>query len=189
MAAGNRAEAYDVARSLLSRDCSDVQRVRALLVLGKIDYYLGRASVGHGHFQVARGLASAARDAHLSCAVLGAQVDCLFHFESFESGVAHLSDFRRAAIRSGRPDDLFMLRTLLAEAELKAGRVQRAARELELAEVHQAALPNLAREAQLAFVSGVVSISLGQLNRALVQTQRAAALAEQAGAIDNRRTE
>ena len=181
-ASGNRTAAYDTAQGLLSRDCTPQQRVRALLILAKVDFYLGRASLGHSQLQLARAVANAVGDAHLSSQVLGTVVDCLFHFESFESGLAHLSDFKRAAIRSGRADDLFSLRTLLAEAELKAGRVHRAARELELASVHLAAAPNLVKEAQLSFVRGLVSIGLGQLNRALADFQKAVETAAQAGA-------
>jgi DNA-binding NtrC family response regulator len=152
------------------------------LVLAKIDFYLGRVSLGHSQLQLARTVAHAVGDAHLSSQVLGTAVYCLFHFESFESGLAHLSDFKRSAIRSGRADDLFSLRTLLAEAELKAGRVHRAARELDLASVHLEAAPNLVREAQLSFVRGLVSMSLGQLNTAYSDIRHAVDTAAQAGA-------
>ena len=181
-ASGNRSAAYDLSQALLSRDCTPSQRIRALLVLAKIDFYLGRLSQGHSQLQQARSIAASAGDTHLACLVLGILVDCLFHFESFESGLAHLSEFKRAAIRSGRPDDLFNLRTLLAEAELKAGRVHRAARELELAAVHLQAAPSLAREAQLSFVRGLVFISLGQLNSAHADLRKAVDVAAVAGA-------
>jgi DNA-binding NtrC family response regulator/tetratricopeptide (TPR) repeat protein len=181
-AAGNRSGAYDLTQAILSRDCTSSQKIRALLVQAKVDFYLGRSSQGHSQLQLARGIAASAGDVHLACLVLGTIVDCLFHFESFESGLAHLSEFKRAAIRSGRPDDLFSLRTLLAEAELKAGRVHRAARELELAAVHSQAAPSLAREAQLSFVKGLVYISLGQLNSAHADLRRAVDVAAVAGA-------
>ena len=179
---GQRIEAYDAAKLLLLRELASTQRIRALLLLGKIDFYFGRSAAGHGHLKQAHVIATSSGDPHQLSLVLGAQVDCLFHFESFESGLAHLSEFRRFAIRSGRPSDLFALRTLLAEAELKAGRAHRAARELELAAVHSAGSANIVWEAQLEFVSGVVSIGLGQLSKAYEHTHRAVALASEAGA-------
>ena len=181
-AAGHRSLAHEIALRLLSKECAASQRIRALLVAGRIEFYLGQTGAAHGRFQLARTHAAASGDTHLLSLVLGAHVDCLFHFESFESGLAHLSDFKRAAIRSGRSEDLFTLRILLAEAELKGGRSHRAAQELELAGIHQTALPNAVREAQLAFVGGVVALSLGQLRLARDRTKRAVELAEGAGA-------
>ena len=142
-ATGHRGPAHEIALRLLSKECTPSQRIRALLVAGRIEFYLGQAGAAHGRFQLARTLAAASGDTHLVSPVLGAHVDCLFHFESFESGLAHLSDFKRAAIRSGRSEDLFTLRILLAEAELKGGRAHRAARELELAVIHQTAYQTL----------------------------------------------
>ncbi|MGD9904718.1 MAG: sigma-54 interaction domain-containing protein [Vicinamibacterales bacterium] len=127
-------------------------------------------------------MAQSTGDPHLLSMALGGLVDCLFHFESFESGLAHLNGFKRAAIRSGRPDDLFTLRLLLAEAEHKAGRSHRAVRELELAELHAASAPSLEREARLRFIQGAVSIGLGHFAQAFQRTSEAVRLATEAGA-------
>ena len=180
--AGQRSEAVELARSLTSRDGTPSQRVRTLLLLGRLEFFFGRSTSGHAQFQAAKSVASAVNDPHLVSLAIGTQVDCLFHFESFESGLTHLAEFKRAAIRSGRPDDLFLLRTLLAEAELRAGRVHRAAREIELAGVHLQAHPSLTREAQLYFVSAVVSMAMGRYVEACDHTRRAVRLAAEAGA-------
>lgn len=180
--AGQRSEAFELARSLTSRDATPSQRVRTLLLLGRLDFYFGRSTSGHAQLQAAKSIAGSMNDPHLISLAIGTQVDCLFHFESFESGLAHLAEFKRAAIRSGRPDDLFLLRTLLAEAELRAGRAHRAAREVELAGVHLQAHPSLTREAQLYFIGAVVSMSLGRYAEACDHTRRAVRLAAEAGA-------
>lgn len=181
-ATGNRLKAFEIAEGLTARGMPATIAVRALLVAARVDLYMGRLSDGQSKYQRAQVLATESGDVHLPSVALAAYVSGLLHFVSLEAGSVHISALKRAALRSGQPANLFALRLLLAEVELKAGRRHRALAELSLAALHLDTAPSIVREAQLEFIRGVITASLGDVASAYEHTLRAAQLASTAGA-------
>ena len=93
-----------------------------------------------------------------------------------------ISQFRKAAIRSGKPGSLAALHRTLAEAELKAGRRHRALKELDLSELHVTVTQDQVALAQLHFARSAAEGLLGDTAASLTHANKAVAIATECGA-------
>ncbi len=145
----NRETAMELAVSIVASSAPADSMVRALLVAGRIDFYKGKPAEAQQRFANAQELASQHPDPALTSLAIGTYIEALFRHVSYEAGVSHLNQYRRAAVRAGTPLSLLTLHRVLAEAELKSGRSHRALNELQLARTYVSAIDNLCSEAQL----------------------------------------
>ncbi|MEZ5290765.1 MAG: sigma-54 dependent transcriptional regulator [Vicinamibacterales bacterium] len=156
--------------------------VRALVVSGRLNYFLGKPSLGQQRFRRARELASEGPDPALHALAVGQHLEALMRFVSLEAAVGDIASYRRIAHRAGSHASLALLHKILAEAELKSGRGLRSVKELELSWLHVSALGDKILEAQLLFARGAAHGSLGEVSAAYGYAQDAVALAGRLGA-------
>ncbi|MGE0815902.1 MAG: sigma 54-interacting transcriptional regulator [Vicinamibacterales bacterium] len=156
--------------------------VRALVVSGRLNFFLGKPALGQQRFRKARELAAEGPDPALLALAVGQHLEALLRFVSLEAAVGDIASYRRIAHRAGTHASLALLHKILAEAELKSGRGLRAVKELELSWLHVNALGDKVLEAQLLFARGAAHGSLGEVSEAYGYAQDAVALSGRLGA-------
>ena len=180
--ASNREAALKLAGDIFSREAPSRQVVRALVVAGRVEFYFGRISEGQQRFLRAKELASQLGDPSMVASTLGSYIGALLRYVSLEAAVGHLSQYRKAALRSGDGKQLATLHRVLAEAELKSGRSHRALRELELAAIHIDEAVDLVDSSQLSLTRSAVHGLLGDATAAYHHASQAVSFAETSGA-------
>jgi DNA-binding NtrC family response regulator len=180
--ASHRELALELATSVAASSGPATVIVRALAVAGRLNYFAGRTLEGRHQFDRAADIANQTGDAELEALALGAHIQSKLRFVGLEAAVGSISQYRRAAIRSGKPSSLSALHRTLAEAELKAGRRHRALKELELCGLHVDETQDRVALAQLHFARSAAEGLLGDLSASLEHAKEAVAIASDCGA-------
>ena len=180
--ASHREFALELATSVASSSGSAPVLVRALVVAGRLNYFSGRTLEGRHQFDRAIEMATQAGDPELEALALGHHIQSQLRFIGLEAAVGTISQYRKAAIRTGKAASLAALHRTLAEAELKAGRRHRALRELDLSSLHVEVTQDQVALAQLHFARSAAEGLLGDMFASLDHAKRAVSIASECGA-------
>jgi len=180
--ASQRELALELATSIASGSAQALVLVRALTVAGRLKYFAGHTGEGRHQFDRALEIATQTGDAELEALALGGHIQSKLRFIGLEAAVGDIGQYRRAAIRSGKPSTLAALHRTLAEAELKAGRSHRALRELDLSRLHVDVTQDQVALAQLHFASSAAEGLLGDVASSLRHAMEAVTVATRCGA-------
>jgi DNA-binding NtrC family response regulator/tetratricopeptide (TPR) repeat protein len=181
-ASGDETEAFAAAVDLASRDVTPQVLVEALVLAARVDYAKGRWVDAANRFLRAKQVATAAGDKGLIARATGCHTEALLHFVSLESAISNVRNTRHAAVAAGAPEALFDYHLMVAEIESRLGHSNRAARELELADVFLKAAPSLLREARWHFARCNVAAGVGRWREAFESATSASRVAGAAGA-------